>query len=80
LIESQAIRRVIPDLVEVCLGARGEDKVTGYRSFDVCFRLRAMNASKSNGVEGPLSSPSIRTARMTSLATDLWPMIVPPFD
>ena len=40
-IESPAIHRVIPDFVEVRLGARGEDKVTGHQSFNVCCRFRA---------------------------------------
>ena len=63
LIEPPAIRRVIPDLFEIGLGARREDKSALHRAFGFCFRLRAMNFSKSKGVDAPLCSPSTSAAR-----------------
>lgn len=63
LVESPSIYSVIPDVIKISLSPWGEDEVARHRAVGFRFRLRAMNASKSNGVDTPLFSPSTRAAR-----------------
>jgi hypothetical protein len=49
----------VPDFIQVGSSARRKDEGPGHGTLRFCFRLRAMCVSKSNGVEAPLSSPSM---------------------
>lgn len=57
-----ALFGIVPDFIEVGLRARRED-IAGHLDEAFLPRFLAMNLSKSNDVDGPLSSPSTSAAR-----------------
>ena len=62
LLGAETFGRIVPDLLDVGLRARREQQ-RYHRVRGAPARLHPRNASKSNGVGGPLSSPSISAAR-----------------
>ncbi len=62
LIQPPAFGGEIPDGLDIRPCVRRQD-IEAHGRCDVALRLPAMKASKSNGTDGPLASPSIKAAR-----------------
>ncbi len=62
LVDIPVLAGVVEDVFEVGLGC-GREQVPAHRRPGSPARLRARKASKSNGVDEPLRSPSTRACR-----------------
>src|SRR5262249_14833894 len=65
LFNTPSVRRIVPNFIHVRLRSGRKDIALHLGCARSC-RFRSMNSSKSNGVEAPLCSPSIRAARRAS--------------